>query len=155
MHIAATNVADGRYQIFDEGNLHLAVLASCCMPVIFTPVFVNGEYYIDAGLVNNLPVEPILDCKCIVGIHTNPIQSGYTKLGTRGMLERSFLLAINGNVKLRRDRCHIYLEPQFLGEYRVFDFKKVREIYQRSQKWINERLPTLLQDIEQQMSQTG
>ena len=56
----ATRYRDGELTVFREGPLHLAIRASMAAPGIFAPVEVNGETYVDGGLVANLPVEVAL-----------------------------------------------------------------------------------------------
>ena len=41
---------------FESGPLHRAVLASCAVPGLLAPVEVDGEHYLDGGLVNSIPV---------------------------------------------------------------------------------------------------
>jgi NTE family protein len=43
---------------FSSGPLLEAVLASSAVPGIFPPVAIDGEHYLDGGLVNSLPVGP-------------------------------------------------------------------------------------------------
>jgi len=45
-------------------------------------------------------------------------------------MERSLHLAINRNVAARKHKCSIYIEPEGLDQFGVFDVKKIREIYQ-------------------------
>jgi NTE family protein len=41
---------------FTEGPLAEVVLASCAVPGVLPPVRVNGEHFIDGGIVNSIPV---------------------------------------------------------------------------------------------------
>ena len=41
---------------FTSGPLHRAVLASCAVPGLLAPVEIDGEHYLDGGLVNSIPV---------------------------------------------------------------------------------------------------
>lgn len=41
---------------FEEGDLVDAVLASCAVPGVLPPVEIDGEHYIDGGIVNSIPV---------------------------------------------------------------------------------------------------
>jgi NTE family protein len=41
---------------FEKGPLATAVTASCAVPGMFGPVEIDGEHYLDGGLVNSLPV---------------------------------------------------------------------------------------------------
>ncbi len=41
---------------FDSGPLADAVMASCAVPGLLAPVEIDGEHYLDGGLVNSIPV---------------------------------------------------------------------------------------------------
>ena len=56
----ATRYRDGELISFDHGNLALVVRASMSAPGVFAPVEIEGETYVDGGLVANLPVEVAL-----------------------------------------------------------------------------------------------
>ena len=56
----ATRYRDGAPTVFRQGSLHLAIRASMAAPGVFAPVEVDGETYVDGGLVANLPVEVAL-----------------------------------------------------------------------------------------------
>ena len=56
----ATRYRDGELVSFDHGNLALVVRASMAAPGVFAPVEIEGETYVDGGLVANLPVEVAL-----------------------------------------------------------------------------------------------
>lgn len=52
----ATNLSTGREIWFTEGDLHLAVRASCSMPGLMSPVPHNGYWLVDGGVVNPVPI---------------------------------------------------------------------------------------------------
>jgi NTE family protein len=56
----ATRYRDGELVSFNHGNLALVVRASMAAPGVFAPVEIEGETYVDGGLVANLPVEVAL-----------------------------------------------------------------------------------------------
>lgn len=56
----ATRYRDGEMKVFDRGALHLAIRASMAAPAVFAPVEVEGETYVDGGLVANMPIEVAL-----------------------------------------------------------------------------------------------
>jgi NTE family protein len=56
----ATRYRDGDMHVFDHGLLHLAIRASMAAPGVFAPVEIDGETYVDGGLVSNVPVEVAL-----------------------------------------------------------------------------------------------
>ena len=61
---------------FASGPLLEAVLASSAVPGIFPPVAIDGEHYLDGGLVNSLPVGPAvqLGARRIFVLHVGRIE---------------------------------------------------------------------------------
>lgn len=146
--IAATNVRTGCTEFFSEGPLHGPLLASCCMPVFYSPVRIGQELYIDAGITNNFPADAIREkCSFLLGVHTNPINRHFEASSVRNILERTFLLAINGNVVSTKQLCDRVLEPEILETIRVFDFKRAEEVYDKTLAWLKPLMPILAEEI--------
>ena len=142
--ISATNVRTGQAEFFSSGPLLPAIYASCCMPVIFKPVQIGHDFYIDGGLTNNLPVEPLKDsCDKVIGVHTNPVNEDYRVMNMKGLLERTFLLAINGNVHQRKALCDVFLEPPSLIDVKVFQFNMASAIFEETYAWLTEQMPAI------------
>jgi len=53
--VVATDLQAGKMVVFTEGDLALAIRASCAIPCYYTPVPVNGRLMADGGLVGHLP----------------------------------------------------------------------------------------------------
>ncbi len=51
----ATNLSNGEMVVFRSGNTGQAVRASASVPVFFQPVNINGQDYVDGGLVAPVP----------------------------------------------------------------------------------------------------
>ena len=52
----ATNLSTGRELWFTEGDLHLAIRASCSIPGLMAPVAHNGYWLVDGAVVNPIPI---------------------------------------------------------------------------------------------------
>ncbi|MCK5280105.1 MAG: patatin-like phospholipase family protein [Cyclobacteriaceae bacterium] len=129
--VAATNVRTGTNAFLHDGPLVQSILASCAVPVIFEPIKLNGEIYIDGGILNNLPVEPLIGhCDVIIGINCNPISENYEPGNMKSLLERSLLMAISVNTFSKKGLCDLFLEPDGLKNFGGFDFSKAGEIFQ-------------------------
>lgn len=57
----ATDIATGQKVVLREGFLPEAMRASMAIPTVFTPVKVNDKLLVDGGLVQNFPVQEVLD----------------------------------------------------------------------------------------------
>lgn len=128
--VSATNLRTGQNALFDKGDLFPKVLASCAVPVIFKPIEIDGESYIDGGVLNNLPLEPLSGkCDIVLASSCNPIAKNYNVGNMRSLLERTFLLAINVNTQSKRNLCDLFMEPQELEGFGGGDFTKAKEIF--------------------------
>jgi NTE family protein len=61
VEVVATSLVDGGERWFTFGPAVDAVLASAAMPAIFPPVEIDGERYIDGGVVDNVPLQRAID----------------------------------------------------------------------------------------------
>ena len=57
--ISATNLTTKQETIFTQGELIKAVQASGAVPILFKPVEINGELYVDGGIVNKAPLKAL------------------------------------------------------------------------------------------------
>ncbi len=129
--VSATNVRIGNTTFLHEGPLIQSVLASCAVPVIFKPINLNGDTYIDGGILNNLPIEPLFDhCDLVIGSNCNPIADNYKPGNMRSILERTLLMTFNVNTIAKKGLCDLFLEPEELKNYGAFNFSKASEIFQ-------------------------
>lgn len=137
--IAATEIKKGRIEYFTQGELIPAILASCCVPAVFNPVQHNGGLYVDGGIIDNLPVKGIYDkCNFIIGSHCNFIRSDVDLKNFRTVIERSLLMAINGNTTVSKTLCNILIEPPDVGKYSGFDLSKAKEIFDIGYRYTKE-----------------
>ncbi|WP_295128219.1 patatin-like phospholipase family protein [uncultured Chitinophaga sp.] len=130
LYITATNFINGAQSVFDKGPLIPAILAASSIPILFTPVEMDGIPYVDGGLSGNLPLEPLLPLyKNIVGVHVNPIVPYNPAGGFLANVDRTLHMAIQEPVLKNKQLCSTFIEPQGLGRFGMFDFKKFDEIY--------------------------
>ncbi|WP_028855610.1 patatin-like phospholipase family protein [Psychrilyobacter atlanticus] len=57
----STNINTGERNVVGKGDLAKAVFMSMAIPTILDPVEDNGEYYVDGGLIENLPVKEVIE----------------------------------------------------------------------------------------------
>ena len=55
--VVATEVKGGRMTVFNRGDTGLAVRASASVPNMFVPPVINGEEYVDGGILSPVPVK--------------------------------------------------------------------------------------------------
>jgi NTE family protein len=135
--LAATEIRKGRPEYFTQGELIPAILASCCIPAVFNPIQINGGLYVDGGLMDNLPSKAIRDkCDLLIGSHCNYINSEFDLKNFRSVIERSLLIAINGNTMISKGLCDILIEPPDVGGYSGMDVGKAKELFEAGYRFV-------------------
>jgi NTE family protein len=61
LHVVATSLRTGREVWFSRGPIIEPILASAALPAVLPPVAIGGEWLIDGGVVDNVPVNRALD----------------------------------------------------------------------------------------------
>ncbi|MCD6375891.1 MAG: patatin-like phospholipase family protein [Caldisericaceae bacterium] len=70
----ATDIRDGEEIILNSGSLVNAIRASISFPFLFQPVKLNGNYLVDGGVVNPVPVSVAREMKAdlIIAVNVTP-----------------------------------------------------------------------------------
>lgn len=128
--IAATEIRLGKIVYFSKGELITPIIASSSIPAVFNPVSFEGNVYIDGGIMDNLPVRPLIGkCDFIIGVHTNPVGQKFDIKNAKEVTMRSLLMAINVNSTASKANCNVVIEPPALGAYSPLDVSKAKEIF--------------------------
>jgi NTE family protein len=128
--IAAVDLGHGILHYFNSGQLYDAVIASCCLPGIFKPVSINGRLYVDGGVLNNFPVEPLVyHCDFIIGSTCNHLPIVDTVDAFWQLVDRATMITVNATLATHKALCNVVIEPMGLGRYGIFDTKAAEEIY--------------------------
>lgn len=59
LQVVATNLRTGEPAIFTSGSVLTAIRASCAYPLMYQPVRIGEDWYVDGGLVCDVPVAPL------------------------------------------------------------------------------------------------
>jgi NTE family protein len=137
--IAATEIRLGKVVYFSEGNLIDAVVASSSIPALFNPVIHENQTFVDGGLMDNLPVRPLVGkCDLLIGSHCNPVQQRFDIRNVKEITERSLLIAINVNTTMSKSYCNLVIEPPDLGRFSTFDLARGKEIFEIGYRYTRE-----------------
>ncbi|MCB0497900.1 MAG: patatin-like phospholipase family protein [Cyclobacteriaceae bacterium] len=143
LEIAATELEDGRTYYFSKGELIKPILASSCLPVLFNPIEIDGKRFVDGGVLNNLPVEGIIEhARFVMASSCNPIGESRKIKSFKDVMERSGILAINGNTLTSKAMAHLVIEPPELIHFSGFDLSKAREIFEAGYKYTKQNIAT-------------
>ena len=108
VEVVATSLTDGGERWFTYGPAVDAVLASAAMPAIFPPVEIDGERYIDGGVVDNVPIQRAVDAgatRIVVLLCSPPVfEPPVSKRPVEGMVNALFIAI---HARFVRDMAHL------------------------------------------------
>jgi NTE family protein len=126
----ATDMLSGEGIVLRDGPLAQAVRASMAIPGVFTPVEIKGRVLADGGMVQNIPVETVLDMHAdvVIAVELRLPPGNPTQLETiTGVLSRAVEVMITQNeqhsLALANTTVHIGT-----GGYDVADYTHVKKL---------------------------
>lgn len=145
LRVVATNLDKGLSTVFSSGKLIEPIVASCSVPVLFSPKIINGVHYVDGGVLKNFPVSTIRpDCEKVIGINASPMVADEYKTNILSIATRSYHFMFKANILHDKDLCDLLIEPLDMGNYETFSVDKGREIfelgYQSARQILSSRL---------------
>ena len=91
---ALTNVRTGKCEylpVTSDDKEWKIVTASCALPLIFQPVKINGELYMDGGITDSIPIDKALSDGCEMPIVVTTRERSYVKTDESALKLSSFL----------------------------------------------------------------
>jgi NTE family protein len=142
LRIVATDLDHGKSVVFDSGNLADAIVASCSVPILFSPYVINGVNYVDGGILKNLPASTIRnDCKVLIGVSAGPMKTDAYEKSITEIALRSYLFIYRSNITQERKLCDILIEPSAISGFTGASMNKLHDIldlgYKETTKILN------------------
>lgn len=130
LYVVTTDWNKAQTVVFFRGeNLIESVVASCSVPIVFSPQLIDDRPYVDGGLLKNFPASIIRkQCKYLLGINVTPMLPPSEKSNILNTMERTFNLMANSNSIIDRNYCDILIEAKGVEKYRMFDLQNIDTI---------------------------
>lgn len=131
--VALSNLNTGEIDYFETGELDEIIAASCAIPLLFRPVNIQGQTYVDGGLLANAPVQPLVStCDFIITVNLVPqVEMEHDELSSIfNIAQRCFDLAALNNIKPQLRQSHVIIEPPQLKSISRFSLNKSKEIFE-------------------------
>lgn len=132
--ISRHNMEEKVFHINKLKDPHRAVLASSSVPIVFGPTKIHNNYYVDGGLLNNLPINLLLKEKCnvIIVISLSPTGdlSNYSNnnllidFSPKSKLVRTIL----GSLDFREDSTINRINQGYIEAKALIDYLKDNEV---------------------------
>jgi len=141
LFVAATDLNNGKPFYFSSGELLEPVIASASIPVLFKPVIINKKYYVDGGVMDNLPIRPIEGkCRFTIGSFVNPVGHEDTISGLVQIAERTFMLSMQREITEKSRKFDLFIAPLELKNFGILDPEKAEDVFKIGYKETKEKL---------------
>lgn len=133
LFVTTVDLCDGLIKVFNAGKLIEPLLASSAFPGLFSPVKINEVLYADGGILDNFPIDPLLDsCETLIGVYASPLN----RISPNGLkhsvnvLERAIRINYSKRSREKFQHCGLLINPSRLVDFGLFDIGRIEEIYQ-------------------------
>lgn len=131
LRIVSCDLDAGKTVIFESGELAPRIMASCCIPVIFPPINIEGTNYVDGGVFMNLPALPLREeCETLIGISVHASVAAEYKNNLAGVAMRSFYLMFISNTLDDARMCDIHIDVN-TEEFSSYDLSNIELLFER------------------------
>lgn len=129
--VAVSNLNKGTIEYKNKGPLGETVLASSSIPILFSPVMLNGDSYVDGGLMDNIPVEPIKNCcERIIVSNISPINPKAEMKNLVQISTRTFYMSVNANLKEVHKFAAHFIEPEGIDNFDILSRSHADELFE-------------------------
>jgi NTE family protein len=121
-----TNILTGEMKVFNSGSLHEAIRASMTFPSLLEPFNLDGQLYIDGGIMANLPTGVVqeMGADVIIGVQTNAGLKTEDQLENLiDVLDQTININIVRNIQHSSPNCDILIRPE-IEDIGTTDFSK-------------------------------
>ncbi|MEO1481567.1 MAG: patatin-like phospholipase family protein [Myxococcota bacterium] len=152
LHVVAGDLLTGEPYFFKTGPLARAVLASCAYPGVLTPIEHEGRLLSDGGIVNNLPVEPLLGrCDLVIGSFVNPVAPMTLEQlqTTFAVSQRAFQIGTTHALTAKLAKCDFAIAPLPLLDIGLFELSRTNEAFEIGLSAAN----AIMDDVEARLAE--
>lgn len=133
LFVTTVDMCQGVLKVFESGQLIRPLLASSAFPGLFSPVAIDQILYADGGILDNFPIDPLLErCDKIIGVYASPLN----RIDANGLkysvsvLERAIRINYSKRSLEKFEHCQLLINPLELVNFGLLDVGKIEEIYQ-------------------------
>lgn len=136
LHICVANMSTMEWEIKMSGeNLAIWVSASASIPGVFEAVEKDGKFYLDGGVLNNLPAQPLKPlCRAVIGVDLFPFSPPIKMKHPIDAITCSVRGIQHLNSAEGRSVCDYLIEPTVVKRYHEFRFEAYQKIYKQGYK---------------------
>ncbi len=130
--IVATDIENAEKVVFRSGDIKTAVMASTCVPGVYTPVEAGGRLLVDGGLLENVPLSPLraMGADFLAGVDLTARREYPRPRHLIDVIANSIEMALSFSTRLQTREADLLICPD-LKAYSFVDTGHVDELIEK------------------------
>lgn len=135
LSIIATDISNGEKVILNKGSVAQAVMASTCLPGIFSPVECNDKLLVDGGIVENIPIDTVknMGAEYVIGVDLNAMKTYNKPDSILDVMINSFHFTLKAAAKYQTEDADLLLTPD-LSEFNMVNTDQIKDLIEQGYK---------------------
>lgn len=156
LSIVATNLVQGKRKVFTKGPIAEAVRASISIPGIFVPEKIDGEYYVDGGVIDRVPVSVVkeMGADVVIAVDVSFFEASTEVNSIFDVIAKSIDVMEREILRYRMVDADLMLRPK-VGHYSTNKFTEVVHIIDEGERATIEMIPNIKRMIEEWKESTN
>lgn len=142
----AVDISTGEVLTLDSGYLGQAIRASMAIPMVFSPVEIDGRLLVDGGLIRNFPVEDNreMGADLVIGVYVGSKKESKENLKSslEILIQSTQMMGLIDSDK-QKELCDVLVEPM-VKEFPTLGFENYEEIINSGYEAAKEQKELLL-----------
>jgi NTE family protein len=128
--VAVCNLNKARSEYIRSGPLAEIVLASSSIPILFSPVKMGDDVYVDGGVLDNLPIKPVRKiCDKVIAVNISPIHDTNKLDNMLQIAARVFHVSVDKSTIKSGKQADLFIEPPGVDHYDILRIKYAEELF--------------------------
>ncbi len=149
LSIIASDIQNGKKAVIKTGRVADAVMASTCIPGVFSPIIKKDQVLVDGGILENGPINTIKDmgADVIIGVDLNANKSFSKPKNMIDVLVNTISLSMAHSVQLQSQKADLLLQPD-LSAYNLHNTKQVPDLIAKGYQDSIKQIQTFAQQLK-------
>lgn len=150
LSIVATNLVKGERRVFTTGPIAEAVRASISIPGIFVPEKIDGDLYVDGGVIDRVPVSVVkeMGADLVIAVDVSFFEASTEVSSIFDVIAKSIDVMEREILRFRMLDADLMLRPK-VGHYSTNKFTEVVHIIDEGERAALEMIPNIKKMIQE------
>ncbi len=139
--VIATDITNGDKIVLDNGPVAQAVMASACIPGVFSPVEFDKKLLVDGGIVENIPIDAVknMGADYVIGVDLNAIKTYHKPDSILDVIINSFHFTLRAAAKYQTEDADVLITPD-LSKFNMVSTDQIKDLIEQGYKDAREQL---------------